>query len=166
MTPTSPSLPAVVVDTTVHVAAVGSRNEGSPTREVIHRGASGHFSFVLSPKLRREIARKLIERFALPAALVGRYIAQLDAVGVALEDAAPDGSVWCRDEADLFVLMLARTASAWGVVTYDGDFNDEAQERSAVSCWPPIAFLALLRKRRGEPASQRHAIGAEFPAPK
>jgi hypothetical protein len=91
--PAPAPVPVAVVDTTIHVSAVGSGNADSPNREVIHRGVSGHFSMALSPLLRREIARKLIDIFALSAELVGRYIAQLDTAARIFHDAELDGSV-------------------------------------------------------------------------
>lgn len=153
----------VVVETSVHVSAmVFSKSNDSAACEVVHRGVSGHYRFVLSPALEGEIARKLIRSFRLPARIVSEYLAQLRGSGVVIEDPPLDESVWCRDAADVFILMLARAARAWGVVTYDNDFDAEASTRSAVTCWKPGPFLALLREARGEPPGHRHTTGAVF----
>lgn len=141
---------------------VFARSDDSPAREVIHRGVDRHFRFALSRKLETEIARKLITDFALPGGLVGQYLAQLRLAGDSFEDVTPDDSVWCRDANNLYVFVLARSATAWGIVTYDADFDGEAQKRSGVECWKPPRFLGLIRDVRGEPPGQRHTGSVAF----
>jgi len=138
--------PLVVVDTSIHVASEAFSKKGSPSREVIARGAGNHFKFAVSELLLREIAEQLVGNGVDPE-LVAEYLANLRVIASHFDD-REDECVVCADPDDVFVMVLARTAEAWCIVSYDHALVDE---NATPPGWSIGAFLGRLRERRGEP---------------
>jgi putative PIN family toxin of toxin-antitoxin system len=143
--------PKVVVDTSVHVSAAKSKSDASSSREVLRRGNQGHFEFAVSVRLLSQIYYKLVFQCRYEPADAQEYISALSRIGRMHRDKDIDDKVWCRDDTDLFVLMLALVSEAWRLVAGDRDLLDpDAWKCPGLETRPPGTFLADLRALRGE----------------
>ncbi|WP_081426487.1 putative toxin-antitoxin system toxin component, PIN family [Sorangium cellulosum] len=157
----APSVPTVVVDTTVHFSACRSDGSTSPNKETIHRAAHGHYSMAVSPLLIAEVYKKL-RQLGFEELPVKSYCAQLLKLGVICADVAPEGTVSCRDPNDVYVLMLAVVSKSTWLVSSDKDLLDDDCVCPGVERLPPVPFLKKLRGLRGESASAFVTHGAVF----
>jgi predicted nucleic acid-binding protein len=142
--------PVVVADTSVHVSSEAFSKGGSPSREVIARGFAAKFTFASSEKLVGEIARKFAE-FGINPILTAEYLGNLRASSASFAD-VDDPTVSCADPEDTYVMILAKTATAWCIVSQDNALLDD---EGSPPGWAPPPFLRRFRERREEPPGTR-----------
>ncbi len=135
----------VVFDTNVFVSASLSRNQTSPTRELLDRWEKNEFTLLMCEALNDELIEKLIERRVAPA-----DIAHLSASLLRLAEwiEVPDVAIIAvlPDPDDDVVLACAVLGHADYLVTYDPHYDVLNGEYRNVKIVKALPFLWVIRR--------------------
>ena len=114
----------VVADANVLVSAALARSPEAPSVMVLDATLDGRLELVTSPKLLAEVAdvlgRPRLRRY-LSTDEATRYVDDLAALTVRLNDPAEPHAAVCRDSRDDYLVALAQSSGAEAVVTGDLD---------------------------------------------
>lgn len=133
-----------VLDTNVFVSAALSKNESSPTREVLARWQNNEFILLICTPLAEEIAEKLLDRNISDK----RVIALVDQLAELAEwvDVPVDKiQKLLTDEDDNVIVACAIEGKANYLVTYDPHFDSLGEEYKGIKIMKAIPFLNDLR---------------------
>jgi uncharacterized protein len=133
-----------VLDTNVFVSAALSKNESSPTREVLERWQNDEFVLLICTSLAEEIAEKLLDRNISPkrvSALVDQLANLAEWVEVPMEKIQK----LLSDEDDNVIVACAIEGKANYLVTYDPHFNTLGAEYQGIKIVKAIPFLNEIR---------------------
>ncbi|MGA3362620.1 MAG: putative toxin-antitoxin system toxin component, PIN family [Solirubrobacteraceae bacterium] len=114
----------VVADANVLVSAALGRSPKAPSVMALDAALDGRVELVTSPKLLAEVAdvlgRPRLRRY-LSTEEATRYVDDLAALTVRLNDPVEPHAAVCRDPRDDYLVALARSSGADAVVTGDLD---------------------------------------------
>ena len=114
----------VVADANVLVSAALGRSPEAPSVMALDAALDGRLELVTSPKLLAEVAdvlgRPRLRRY-LSTDEATRYVDDLAALTVHLNDPAEPHAAVCRDPRDDYLVALAQSSGAEAVVTGDLD---------------------------------------------
>jgi len=114
----------VVADANVLVSAALGRSPEAPSVVALDAALDGRLELVTSPKLLAEVAdvlgRPRLRRY-LSTDEATRFVDDLAALTVQLDDPAEPLAAVCRDPRDDYLVALARSSGAEAVVTGDLD---------------------------------------------
>jgi len=133
-----------VLDTNVFVSAALSKNQSSPTREVIDRWKRGEFALLICIPLAEEIAEKLLDHsidIDKVSALVETLASLAEWVEIPPEEIEP----LLSDPDDNVIVACAVEGGANYLVTYDPHFDSLQGEYCGGKIVKAIPFLEVLR---------------------
>lgn len=140
----APGLRAVL-DTNVIIAALKSKNPGSPTVELLQRWRQGEFTLLYSDDLLLKYRETFISR-NIELSLRVAFLASLDALGERItlrpdqiETRVPD------DPDDDIVIACALVGNATHLVTYDPHLLDLGETYQGVAILDGLHFLYVVR---------------------
>jgi putative PIN family toxin of toxin-antitoxin system len=134
-----------VLDTNVFVSAALSKNESSPTREVLTRWQNGEFILLICSPLAEEIIEKLLDR-NISNQRVAKLASQLANLAEWVEVPLEKIQKLLSDEDDNVIVACAVEGKANYLVTYDPHFDTLGEEYKGIKIVKAIPFLKDLRK--------------------
>lgn len=133
-----------VLDTNIFISAALSKNETSPTREVIERWKQGEFILIICTPLATEIVEKLTER-----KISNSNISELvEALALSAEWVnVPNHKIEqiLSDPDDNVIVACAVEGKANYLVTYDPHFDSLNSNYKGIKIIKAIPFLEILR---------------------
>lgn len=134
-----------VLDTNVFVSATLSKNQNSPTREVLERWQNDEFLLIICTPLAEEIAEKLLDR-NISQEKVATLVNQLAELAEWIEVPIEKIQKLLSDEDDNIIVACAIEGKANYIVTYDPHFDSLGEEYQGIKIVKAIPFLNELRK--------------------
>jgi putative PIN family toxin of toxin-antitoxin system len=133
-----------VLDTNVFVSAALSKNQSSPTREVIERWKHGEFVLLICTPLTEEIVEKLLDR-TISADKVNTLVESLAQLAEWVE--VPESKIenLLSDPDDNVIVACAVEGGANYLVTYDPHFDSLKGDYKGIKIVKAIPFLEVLR---------------------
>ncbi|HRQ42427.1 MAG TPA: putative toxin-antitoxin system toxin component, PIN family [Chloroflexota bacterium] len=134
-----------VFDTNIIIAALKSKNPGSPTIELLRRWSAGEFTLLYCDDLQAEYQEKFVSH-NIPLELRASFLANLLALGEYVE-VTPDQvqHLVLADPDDDIVIACALVGQATHLVTYDPHLLNLGQTVRGVTILDGLHFLYLVR---------------------
>ncbi|MBX3056431.1 MAG: putative toxin-antitoxin system toxin component, PIN family [Anaerolineae bacterium] len=134
-----------VFDTNVIIAALKSKNPGSPTIELLRRWRNGEFTLLYADDLLLEYREKLIARQIEPPLRI-MFLASLDAFGERIQLSLEQiEAVISDDPDDDVVLACAIVGQATHLVTYDPHLLNLGKTYQGIIILDGLHFLYAVR---------------------
>jgi putative PIN family toxin of toxin-antitoxin system len=133
-----------VLDTNIFVSAALSKNESSPTREVLARWQNNEFILLICTPLAEEIAEKLLDRNISDKRVIA-LVDQLAELAEWVDVPVNKIQKLLTDEDDNVIVACAIEGKANYLVTYDPHFDSLGEEYKGIKIMKAIPFLNDLR---------------------
>ena len=134
-----------VLDTNVFVSAALSKNQSSPTRELIERWKQGEFVLLICNPLAGEIVEKLTER-AISKDKINMLVEDMAQLAEWVEVPEEKIEDILSDPDDNVVVACAVEGGANYLVTYDPHFDSLEGDYKGIKIVKAIPFLEVLRE--------------------
>jgi putative PIN family toxin of toxin-antitoxin system len=134
-----------VFDTNVFVSASLSRNNNSPTRELLQRWKNGEFTLIICDQIAKELMEKLVER-GIGLDAINEQVTALARAAEWVFVSNENIENLLSDSDDNVIVACAVAGKANYLVTYDPHFNSLNGEYKEVKILKAIPFLEVLRE--------------------
>ena len=134
----------VVLDTSVFIAALLSKNQTSAPVQIIHAWREGKFTLVMAPSLMRELVVKLIQK-NIPSSEIENLVAIIGEIALHIPGAYEATCLDDIDPDDNMFLAAAYESNADYLVSLDKKHLLPLKHYHGTQILSPALFVSLLK---------------------